>query len=99
MAGFYLTQAAKADLKEIGRYTKQQWGNAQRDKYLAVLDDCFHLLAAHPLRGTDCSYIRDGYRKYGAGSHVVFYRQTDTAVEIVRILHGSMDTERRLLDF
>lgn len=96
MAGFYLTQAAKADLKAIGRYTQREWGTAQRDQYLAILDECFHLLAAHPFRGTDCSGIRKGYRKYGAGSHVIFYRQVATAVEIVRILHGSMDTGRHL---
>ncbi len=98
MAGFYLTQAAKADLKEIGRYTKREWGVAQRDKYLAMLDECFHTLAAHPFRGTDCGDIREGYRKYGAGSHVIFYRQVAAAVEIVRILHGSMDTGRHLLN-
>lgn len=97
MAGFYLTQAAKADLKEIGRYTKREWGTAQRDKYLAMLDESFHMLAANPFRGSDCSQIREGYRRYGAGSHIIFYRQV-AAVEIVRILHVSMNTERRLLD-
>ena len=98
MAGFYLTQAAKADLKEIGRYTKREWGTAQRNKYLTTLDECFHMLAVHPFRGADCSDIREGYRKYGAGSHVIFYRQVAAAVEVIRILHGSMDTERHLLD-
>lgn len=36
MASFYLTNAAKTDLKEIGRYTKKQWGAAERDKYLTA---------------------------------------------------------------
>ena len=99
MASFYLTHAARADLKEIGRYTKRQWGVAQRDKYLTMLDGCFQDLAIQPLRGQDCSDIRAGYRKYNAGSHVIFYRQADDAViEIVRILHGRMDTERHLLE-
>lgn len=98
MGTFYLTNAAKADLKDIGRYTQREWGHAQRDKYLAMLDDCFHSIAAQPLKGQDCSYIREGYRKQRAASHVIFYRQVDTGVEIVRILHGSMDIERRLLD-
>lgn len=99
MASFYLTHAAKTDLKEIGRYTRKQWGAAQRDKYLTMLDGCFQDLAAQPLRGQDCSDIRAGYRKYNAGSHVIFYRQaSDAAIEIVRILHGRMDTERHLLE-
>ncbi|HPZ60309.1 MAG TPA: type II toxin-antitoxin system RelE/ParE family toxin [Zoogloea sp.] len=95
MAFFYLTHAAKADLKEIGRYTKKQWGAAQRVKYLTMLDGCFRDLAAKPLTGQDCSDIRAGYRKYSAGSHVIFYRQiAEDTIEVVRILHGRMDTER-----
>ncbi len=42
MPGFQLTQAAKADLKNIGRYAMNRWGRAQRDKYLEMLDGCFH---------------------------------------------------------
>lgn len=96
MGAFYLTNAAKADLKEIGRYTKREWGLAQRDKYLAMLDECFHVFASDPLKGRDCSDLREGYRKYNAGSHVIFYRQIAASVEIVRILHSRMDTERHL---
>ncbi len=97
MASFYLTNAAKADLKEIGRYTRKQWGVAQRDKYLTMLNGCFQDLAIQPLRGQDCSDIRAGYHKYSAGSHVIFYRQiAEDTIEVIRILHGRMDTERHL---
>lgn len=97
MGTFYLTHAAKADLKDIGRYTKKQWGVVQRDRYLTMLDGCFQDLAAEPLKGRDCSDIQAGYRKYSAGSHVIFYRQVaDDTIEIVRILHSRMDVERRL---
>jgi toxin ParE1/3/4 len=97
MASFYLTHAAKADLKDIGRYTNQQWGAAQRDKYLTMLDGCFQDLAAKPGLGRDCSDIREGYHKYNAGSHVIFYRRVaDDTIEVVRILHSRMDTERYL---
>ncbi len=99
MASFYLTNAARADLKEIGRYTKKQWGAPQRVKYLTMLDGCFQDLAAKPLTGQDCSDIRSGYRKYSAGSHVIFYRQiAEDTIEVVRILHGRMDTERHFLE-
>jgi toxin ParE1/3/4 len=97
MPGFFLTNKAKADLKDIGRYTKSKWGRAQRDKYLTMLDAHFQDLAEEPLKGRDCSHIQNGYRKYSAGSHVIFYRQmaTDT-IEMVRVLHGRMDPERHL---
>ena len=31
MPTFTLTNLAKADLKEIGRYTQERWGREQRD--------------------------------------------------------------------
>ena len=99
MPGFILTNKAIDDLKEIGRYTQDHWGRDQRNKYLTMLDSCFHHLAANPLKGKDCSYIRHGYRKLNVGAHVVFFRQqSDDTIEIVRILHGRMDVEARLTE-
>ena len=97
MAGFTLTNLAKADLKEIGRYTQERWGREQRNTYLTRLDGCFRQLAANPLAGNECDDIRDGYRKFAVGSHVVFYRrQGDDVIEIVRVLHGRRDVASQL---
>lgn len=97
MARFRLTKKALADLKEIAQYTQKEWGTEQRNTYLSMLDTFFHLLATNPLRGRDCSEIRAGYRKQVAGSHVVFYRQlSPDEIEIVRVLHASMDLEEHL---
>ena len=41
MPSFTLTNMAKDDLKEIGRYTQKRWGRDQRDQYLTMLDTCF----------------------------------------------------------
>ncbi|CDI03011.1 Toxin ParE1 [Candidatus Competibacter denitrificans Run_A_D11] len=97
MSSFYLTNAAKSDLKEIGNYTQREWGRAQRDQYLTMLDGYFHDLASNPLIGRDCSEVRAGYRKLSAGSHLIFYRPVkEGVIEIVRILHARMDTDRHL---
>jgi len=97
MPDFRLTNAAKEDLKSIGRYTQDTWGAEQRNRYLTLLDGCFHDLAANPLIGRECSDVRPGYRKYRIGKHLVFYRQGEVGwIEIVRILHERMDVETRL---
>ena len=97
MPSFTLTHLAKADLKGIALYTQERWGRGQRDEYLTMLDSCFRQLAANPLKGKDCSDIRNGYRKLNAGSHVIYYRKMlKDVIEIVRILHGRMDIETRL---
>jgi toxin ParE1/3/4 len=98
MAMFRLTQFALADLRSIGRYTQMNWGREQRNRYLAKLDECFHLLAEKPLRGVSCDDLRSGYRKYPVGRHIVFYREAQVGIEIIRILHVSMDVESNLDD-
>ncbi|GFO54776.1 plasmid stabilization protein ParE [Geomonas sp. Red276] len=99
MAGFSLTKKAVTDLKDIGRYTEKKWGRDQRNRYLSMLDTCFQQLAKHPEIGKDSGYIREGYRKLVAGSHLIFYRQfSDGSVQVVRILHKSMDVESRLTE-
>lgn len=97
MSTFALTNKAIADLKDIGLYTLENWGREQRNLYLQMLDVSFQQLASNPLLGKDCRDIRNGYRKFNAGSHVIFYRQKSSdSIEIVRILHGRMDCETQL---
>ncbi|WP_020481498.1 type II toxin-antitoxin system RelE/ParE family toxin [Methylomonas sp. MK1] len=99
MLEFSLTNAAKADLKNIGRYTQETWGIEQRNRYLTLLDQSFYDLVTNPLIGRDCSEILPGYRKLPVGKHLVFYRQKESnQIEIVRVLHSRMDSETHLID-
>ena len=93
---FRLSAKAAEDMKAIGRFTERKWGREQRNRYLAMLDSSFNTIAHQPGIGTACDYIRMGYRKYHVGRHLIFYRQSDEDVEIIRILHDSMDIERHL---
>lgn len=94
---FYLTRKAKADLKDIARYTQKQWGVKQRNIYLTRIDDAFRDLSNDPDKGRTCDDIRQGYLKYRVGKHVIFYRKINTTdIEIVRVLHERMDFESRL---
>lgn len=95
MAKFIVSKRAFDDLLQIGRYTQKEWGKSQRNAYLKQLDKSFQALATTPLIGASCEEIRQGYRKYAVGKHLVFYRQAANAtIEIVRVLHGSMDVEQ-----
>jgi len=94
MPAFTLSVLARNDLKDIARHTLRRWGREQRNLYLKKLDDTFHALAEAPLQGVACDHIRLGYRKFPQGSHIIYYRQGPTqAVEVVRILHRSMDVD------
>jgi toxin ParE1/3/4 len=97
MAKFFLTRAAKTDLKSIAAHSQVRWGKEQRKHYLKQFDDVFHLLAENPKTGANCDSIKPGYRKFPNGSHVIFYRSINSNdILIVRILHKKMDVTPRL---
>jgi toxin ParE1/3/4 len=97
MKSFALTHKALADLRAIAMYTEQRWGKKQRDLYIRQLDDAFKSLGNAPLVGKPCDYIKEGYRKYPQGRHIIFYRRGSTnTIQIVRILHKSMDIDSKL---
>lgn len=89
---FQLTIRAKEDLKNIAQFTKETWGIAQRDIYLKQIDDVFRVISETPNKGRACDEIRENYYKFSVGKHIIFYRQiSKKTVQIVRILHASMD--------
>ena len=96
MAIFKVSVKANQDLLEIGAYTQNKWGVAQRNKYLDALNDCFKALADNPGLAHSCDDIRSGYRAYFIGKHVIFYRNYQYGIRIVRILHQKMHYKKHL---
>ena len=91
---FKLTNAAYADLKNIAIYTTKTWGAAQCNIYLSMMDATFNEIGCAPKIGTSIDHVREGYFKYPAGKHLIFYRIiSNKEIEIVRILHNSMDVD------
>ena len=97
MRHFDLTRSAQADLRSIARFTQSQWGVRQRNAYLKEVDQVFRSLAKNPLMGRACDDIREGYRKFPHGAHVIYYKQSsEDELLIVRILHATMDVESNI---
>jgi toxin ParE1/3/4 len=97
MPDFKLSPKAREDLEAIWDYSYDTWGEKQANNYVRQLNDGFELLADAPDTGQDVSHIREGYRKHQVGRHVIFYRSTpEDDIEVVRVLHERMDTDRHL---
>jgi toxin ParE1/3/4 len=97
MKPFALTRKALDDLRSIAIYTEDRWGREQRNLYLKQFEDAFHLLAGSPALGTACDDIQSGYRKFPQGSHIIFFKSgSSCAIEIVRVLHQSMDVAAQI---
>ena len=92
MNSFILTRRAKADLRDIAKFTEKRWGRTQRNFYIKQFDDTFHMLFNTPSVGKDCAYIKPNYQKFPQSSHIIFYQTTShSSILIIRILHKSMD--------
>lgn len=48
-------------------------------------------IADDPLRGRPCDDVRGGDRRFGVGSHLLFYVESSAGVDVIRILHQRMD--------
>ncbi len=94
----FFTEQADADLFGIYVHTYQTWGEKQAIKYTNLLRHAIEKIAANPtFPGTrDRTEVRPGYRSYHAQRHLIFYRSVERRIEIVRILHDSMDIRSHL---
>ncbi|MFO1510000.1 MAG: type II toxin-antitoxin system RelE/ParE family toxin [Steroidobacteraceae bacterium] len=88
---FRLTPRAYADLRNIALYTRKQWGDAQREKYMRALDGRFHWLAEHPRSGKHRPDITEGYYCFPQGSHLIFYLIGTAVIDIIGVPHKQMD--------
>ena len=96
MPGYALSPAAQVDLSEIWDYTAEHWSEAQAERYTRGIQATCEGLSDGTLVGLSAEDIRTGYRKIAVGSHVMYYREREGALEIVRILHRRMDVSRHL---
>jgi toxin ParE1/3/4 len=96
MRKIHVHALAESDLVDIWRYSFEEWGEVQADKYLDQLDSGIRKLADNPELGMRRDYVRDGYRVLFIGSHAAYYTVTPDTVHIIRILHGRMDPDRHL---
>ncbi len=94
MAQYATTLDADADLSKIWDYTDEKWGRLQARKYLTELEDRFSAIAQFPERGKCRDDIPGTPLSYHEGRHMIFYRTTQRGIEIIRVLHDSMDFPR-----
>lgn len=97
MARIEFLPKAVQDLQDIWDYTFDTWSEAQADKYHSKLKGACRALADRSVSGRKYELIPASYLGYKAGRHIIIYRvDSPEEITVVRILHGSMDLERRI---
>ncbi len=91
-----LSAHAQADLRAIASYTERQWGPAIREQYLASLAGRVVELCSTPGMGAPREDLKPGCRMLKVARHLVIYRVSDAAIEVLRVLHQRMDIRGKL---
>ena len=79
MSKYILSPQASERLKQISKYTLENFGENRRKKYLTM-------------QGKDRSEIKKGYYSVRAEKHNIYYRIRETHIEIIDVLHQSMES-------
>lgn len=99
MPGYRLTKSAKADLQNIVRYTKREWGKAQTVRYTNRLLQGLEQIAAGTGQFKDMSDLAHGLRMARCERHyLVCLELPDQQPAIVAILHERMDLMARIAE-
>lgn len=84
------SEASKEDLKEIARFIAKDKPVAAR-QWVAKLREKCRLAAKHPDIGDDRGDLGEGIRSTYVGSYIIYFRQKNSALEIVRVVRGDLE--------
>jgi len=86
-----LKPKAKADIAGIWDYSVENWGEEKAETYLRDLWSRIHQVADKPDLALKADIVRAGYRKILSGNHVIYFKEIEGGIDIVRVLHQRMD--------
>ncbi|MYI90030.1 MAG: type II toxin-antitoxin system RelE/ParE family toxin [Gammaproteobacteria bacterium] len=95
-AEYRLSPKAREDIEAVWLYSLAAWSAEQADRYTDDLTAAFAHLADIPKSGTSSEHIRAGYRRHSVLRHVIYYRETNYGIEVIRVLHNRMLASRHL---
>ena len=99
MSKFHLTNKVIEDLSEIWEYTYDAWSEKQADEFYSYLLNSFQEIIEYPKVGKKYNELESNLLGYLANRHIIFYKTiSKTEIEVIRILHSSMDLKSRIAE-
>jgi len=91
MSGLILSPEAEQDLIDIWLYIAED-SPVNADLYTDKLYDKGIILAENPQIGTEREELMDRLRCFPVDHYVLYYRETNNGIEMIRVLHASRDS-------
>ena len=92
----HYTRAAERDLEEIAAYTRKRWGQRQCELYLDALQSACEEFLPESSAATQTVPQMPGLRRWRCWHHVIYFRDLEGSIEVVRVLHERMLPESHL---
>ena len=93
---YKLRKSAFSDIRDIGRYSTEKFGNRQRDEYLLGLEETFKQITEQPCLSKVRDDISKGLLCRPYKQHLIFYKIGPSFVDILAILHRRMLPEKHI---
>jgi len=90
------TRPAEEDLNDIFKYSYENFGEEQAEKYYGGLEDRFIEILNGIAHSTDWSDVVPGMRRTNYERHAIFYERDADDVIILRVLHQQVDILRHI---
>ena len=92
----YYTKVAEQALQEIAAYTLEEWGPAQCERYMALLEvACEEWVPASATLARTVPQ-RPELRMLRCERHMIYFRLVDDGYEVVHVLHERMLPRKHL---
>ena len=98
MSKYILSTEAQNSLKDIKLYSVKNFGKERARQYLIDIRMRMITLAVNPFRGIVREDLKIGYHSEFIGSHTIYYRIQSTHIDIIDVLHQSMDPSKHIAD-
>ncbi len=89
---YKLSVQVKEDLRAIYEYGLYRWGEEQADLYFHAFFEAFSKISEQPEAYPKVDEIKTGYRRCVCGVDSIYFRQTNSHVEIMSII-GNQDVD------
>ena len=93
---YVVSSVARDDLLSIWAYSAERWDEDQADLYIDAITIRFTWLTRNPGLWHARSELGQGLYSYPDRSHVIIFREDGDSLQIVRVLHVSMELDRHI---
>ncbi|BBP46297.1 plasmid stabilization protein [Thiosulfatimonas sediminis] len=95
MREIVLTKEAENDLEKIARYTIENFGLVQAEKYYFGLSNAFDTLAQYPDLGLNCTSLKPDLSRFVYQYHTIYFTSDLCCLKVYRVLSQKQDPLRQ----